>query len=391
MDFAFSKRLPASFDKNRITRLRHELPELPFDLTVSNPTRCGFEYPPRLLAPLAAPDGLTYQPETRGPQPCREAIAASYDGFGCAIDKEQIVATASTSEAYSFLFKLLTDPGDTIMVSNPCYPLFDSLARLDNLNLATYSMDLDAGCRLDFADLENAPSSTRAVVVVQPNNPTGSLTHPDDADRLEDLCHRRGWSLIADEVFLPFVFSGGEEQRAQSFAGRSGCPVFSLGGFSKSLGLPQLKLAWIVVSGPQELRPAVMERLDFITDAYLSVNTPVALHAAELIAAGNEVARQITSRCQSNLTSLDAQCLQVPAVTRMPSAGGWSAVLRIPTVVSEEDLVVSLMADHGVAVHPGYFYDFPAEGFLVLSLLPHDEVFSAGIQRTLAAIADSIR
>jgi aspartate/methionine/tyrosine aminotransferase len=227
------------------------------------------------------------------------------------------------------------------------------------------------------------------VVVVHPNNPTGSFVHPDDATELVSLCHQHGWALIADEVFLPFPLAPvpGSDR---SFAATNGCLTFTLGGLSKSVGLPQAKLAWIVVSGPPSLTCEAMERLDHVADTYLSVSTPVALAAESLLEAGRSVHAAISARCRANLGSLGELVAGTPAVTVLEPAGGWSVVLRVPTVIDEETLTLRLLEEHRVAVFPGYFFDFPAAGYLVLSLLVPEGVFTAGVERVLEVVSASL-
>jgi aspartate/methionine/tyrosine aminotransferase len=242
---------------------------------------------------------------------------------------------------------------------------------------------------MNFADLESARQNTRAVVVVHPNNPTGSFVHPEDADRLVALCRDRGWALVADEVFSPYVLDGGRGDD-RTFASVNACPCFALGGFSKSLGLPQLKLAWMVVNGPESSVSAALEGLDYVADTYLSVCTPVALAAPGLLAAGAAIRGEISERCRTNLGSLRRLAAEHPAVEVLNTGGGWSAVVRIPAIEDEESLCARLLEDHGVAVHPGFFFDFPRDGYLVLSLLPPRPEFAEGIGRVLDAVESSL-
>ncbi len=379
-----SRRIPADLGLNRLAAARERLGAVPFDLTVSNPTRCGFAYPTALLAGLADPRGLIYRPEPRGPIDGRRAVAETYNTWEVEVDPERIVLTASTSEAYGFLFRLLADPGDAILVPAPSYPLFDHLAKLDGVQARTYSLDADDGWRIDFPTLEAAPENVRAVVVVHPNNPTGSFVHPDDARRLAALCSDRNWALIADEVFLPFPFNDSPGADF-SFAGTNECLCFALGGLSKSVGLPQLKLSWMVVGGPADRAQSALEGLDYVADAYLSVSTPAALAAPKILAAAAPVHNEIAARCRTNLEELRARAASVRAVTCKSPDGGWSAVLRVPAVLSDEELCIRLL-EEGVSAHPGSPFQFPTEGYLVVSLLPPEGVFSEGIQRLLEGI-----
>jgi hypothetical protein len=381
----FSRRTPDDQRPNRLAVARARLGEPAFDLTESNPTRCRLPYPEDLLAALADPRGLAYRPEPKGPLAARAAVARQYLGWGVELDPERVVLTASTSEAYGFLMRLLADPGDRLLVPSPSYPLFDQLARLDAVSLVPYALDVEDGWRPDFDALAAAPEGCRALVVVHPNNPTGSFVHPDDAARFAELCRARGWALIADEVFLPYPLDGGPGSRS-SFAAGSGCLTFTLGGLSKSAGLPQLKLGWITVSGPSEELPAALARLEYVADAYLSVSTPVALAAPELIERGLVVQRAIASRCRANLDRLRELAGAAPALTVLPAGGGWSAVLRVPSLLDDEGLAVYLLESAGVAVHPGYLFEMPGEGYLVVSLLPPEEVFAEGVRRLLAEL-----
>jgi len=385
----FSRRTPEDQRPNRLAAARARLGEPAFDLTESNPTRCRLPYPEDLLEALADPRGLAYRPEPKGPLEARAAVARQYLGWGAELDPERVVLTASTSEAYGFLMRLLADPGDRLLVPSPSYPLFDQLARLDAVSLVPYALDVDDGWRPDLDALAAAPEGCRALVVVHPNNPTGSFILPEDAARLGELCHARGWALIADEVFLPYPLDGGPGAD-RSFAAMSSCLSFSLGGLSKSVGLPQLKLGWIAVSGPAGELPAALARLEYVADAYLSVSTPVALAAPRLLERGLPVQRAIAGRCRANLARLRELAGTTPAVTVLPAGGGWSAVLRVPSLLDDEGLAVLLLESAGVAVHPGYLFDLPGEGYLVLSLLPPEELFGEGVRRLLEAVDELI-
>jgi alanine-synthesizing transaminase len=381
----FSRRVPADLSPNRIARARAAAAPR-FDLTVSNPTECAIPYPPGLLAPLSGTGGLEYTPHPRGLPLAREAVARDYLRHGVAVDPERVTLTASTSEAYSFLFKLLADPGEAILVPTPSYPLFEHLACVEGVKAVAYRLDAEAGWRVDAHALADAPESTRALVVVHPNNPTGSFVAPDDAEALSELAARRGWAIIADEVFLDYPLDGGPGE-GLCFAGHRAALTFTLGGLSKSVGLPQLKLAWIVATGPEDAVLPAVERLEFVADTFLSVATPVQLALPSLLRDGGEVREAIRARCRTNLSALRRAAAELPAVSVLPPGGGWSAVLRVPAVVSEEELVLELLQNDGVAVHPGYFFDFPGEGTLVLSLLPAPETFAEGVHRLLRRLS----
>ncbi len=380
----FSRRVPSDLAPNRIAAARAAAaPAL--DLTASNPTACGIPYPDGLLDALAGAAGLTYRPDPRGLEPARRAAAAEYRRFGVEVDPERVVLTTSTSEAYAFLFKLLAEPGDAVLVPSPSYPLFEHLARVEGVEALPYHLNAELGWRPDLDALAATPATVRAVVVVHPNNPTGSFVHPDDAAAIERLAAARGWAVIADEVFLDYPLAGGAGS-GRSFAASEQALTFALGGLSKSVGLPQLKLAWIAASGPEPLVEEALTRLEFIADTFLSVGTPVQLALPALLREGAPVRAAILERCRANLAELRRAAAAVPEVSVPPPGGGWSAVLRVPAVVGEEELALELLERDGVAVHPGYFFDFPSAGTLVLSLLPDPAAFAEGVRRLLARV-----
>jgi aspartate/methionine/tyrosine aminotransferase len=385
-----SRRVPEDLSPNRLAEARARLGGVPFDLTVSNPTQCDLPYPSGLLEPLADPRGLRYEADPRGPMVARLAVAEELRTQGAEVDPRHIFLTASTSEAYSFLFRLFCDPGDGVLVPAPSYPLLDHLARLDGIEAPAYSLDPETKWRIDFSTFEGLSVPIRAVVVVHPNNPTGSFIHPEDRERLLSLCRERSWALIADEVFLPYPIEGGPGSDS-SFSSVEDCLCCTLGGLSKSVGLPQLKLSWIAVSGPDEGVDRVLDGLDYVADAYLSVSTPVALAAPELLADAAPLRDAIADRCRANLAVLRRLASEHPAARVGPVGGGWSAVLQIPSVVGEEELCLKLLVEKGVAVYPGSPFGFARDGWLVLSLLPPEEVFSAATDRLFAALAEVLR
>jgi aspartate/methionine/tyrosine aminotransferase len=384
-----SRRIPADLSLNRLAEARARIGDIPYDLTISNPTVCDFAYSPDLLSHLADPRALGYDPDPRGPEAVRRAIAVHYGAWGATPDPRQVLLTASTSEAYTFLFRLLCDPGDSVLVPAPSYPLFEHLAGLDGIEALTYDLEADACWRIDFSSLERNSTKVRAVVVVHPNTPTGSFVHPEDRERLLSLCRDRDWALIADEVFLPFPLEGGPGE-GTTFATVKECLCCSLGGLSKSLGLPQLKLAWMVVSGPRELADSALDGLDFVADAYLSVSTPVALAAPQILAAGIPIQQAIADRCRSNLGTLRKLISKQPAVSAPSVGGGWTAVLRIPGLAGDEELCLKLLEERGVGAHPGGFFGLPGGGWLVISLLPPVDIFAEGARQLLATIAESV-
>jgi aspartate/methionine/tyrosine aminotransferase len=312
-----------------------------------------------------------------------------YHRWGVRVHPSRVVLTASTSEAYSLLFKLLCNPGDTILVPSPSYPLFSQLSRLDAIHAQPFALDPNDNWRPDLGFLDSAMTTARAIVMVHPNNPTGSYIHPDDASAIASRCCETGCALIADEVFLPFELDGGPGANT-SFARFGDCLTFTLGGLSKSVGLPQLKLAWIVVGGPEGLAGEAITRLEYITDAYLSVSGPVARAAPQVLAEAVSVREAIVSRCRGNLETARRRTAEAPAVDVPHIGGGWTLCLRFPAVIDEEDLALRLLEDHGVAVHPGFFFDLPFDGGLLLSLLPPEKTFRDGYRLILDAMTQHL-
>ena len=380
----FSRRLPRHGDPNAISRTlaglrRQDVPII--DLTESNPTAAGIRYPGDLLAPLAAEAGLRYEPHPCGLPEARCAVAADQARRDVVVDPAHVVLTASTSEAYSWLFKLLCNAGDTVLVPQPSYPLFEHLTALDAVTAQPYGLRYDGTWSIDRHSLEGAPDATRAVLVVSPNNPTGSFITRDDLAYLTKLCRTRVWALIVDEVFADYVFQS--HRPLTDIAARSEVLSFSLAGLSKTVGLPQLKLAWIVVGGPQHQREAALAGLELIADSYLSAGTPVQLAAAHLLTAGGSVRQAIQVRVRDNLERVREIVGRFPACELFRVEGGWSAVIRVPATEREEEMVIRLLEHEHVLVHPGYFFDFPREAHLVISLLPETEQFEEGVGRLL--------
>ena len=388
----FSDRVPWPHRENRLTRALRErraggAPVI--DLTETNPTRAGLDYPAdAIAAAFADPAAAAYAPEPRGLPAAREEVAAWLGARGRPVAPDRLVLTASTSEAYAHLFTILCAPGESVLVPQPSYPLFEHLARLDGVVAAPYPLDADHDFRLDVAALaaaiDQAPRP-RAVVVVSPNTPTGTALRAAERDDLDRLCAARGLAVISDEVFFEYLFA--DEDRGgppvSLAAGRREALTFTLGGLSKACGLPQMKLGWIVTSGPDTLRDEALGRLDFVADAFLSVGTPVQLAAGRLLAVGDRIFRQIMARVRENLTHLETLVAPGSSVRLLPADGGWSAVLRVPAVRSEEELVLVILQQDGVLVHPGFFFDFPREAYLVVSLLPTPEEFRTGMERVI--------
>lgn len=353
-----------------------------FDLTASNPTQCGFRYDePGILAALTDPRAITYDPDPRGMPAAREAVCRYYAQHGASVPPERIFLTTSTSEAYSWSFRLLCDPGDEVLIAQPSYPLFDFLAQLDDVRLRPYPLFYDHGWHLDLSSLrERISDSTKAIAVVHPNNPTGHWTR--ERRELEELCAEYGLALIIDEVFLDYPLS---DLPGTSFAtGEHPALTFVLSGVSKVAALPQMKAAWIAAAGPEnQLNPA-LERLEVIADTFLSMNAPVQCALETWLGAADNLQDQIRTRTHANLGSLDKLLETCPAVTRLQAEAGWYAVLRIPALGRDEDLAVRLINECGVSVHPGYFFGFSGEGWLVVSLLTPEAAFRTGIEQICA-------
>ncbi len=389
----FSNRLPSDLATTRLAdavqRFRTSGRPL-VDLTESNPTRAGFDYPDGLFAPLADRRGLTYAPSPFGSAEARQAVAADYARRGVDVAPDRIVLTTSSSEAYSLLFKTLADAGDEVLVPQPSYPLFDYLTRLDCVVPRPYALDYHGRWSIDFDSVERALTSrTRAIVIVSPNNPTGSYVRREELDRLAAIVAEREVAIIADEVFADYQLDTESASHAGHVTSRADVLTFALGGLSKSVGMPQVKLGWIAVAGPRAAVDAALRRLEHVCDTYLSVSTPVQGAAPDLLRSGAAVRAQIADRVRENYLALRTQTAAIPSCTVLESEGGWYGVLQVPSLESEQRLVLRLL-DDGVLVHPGYFYDFARESFLVVSLLPRGDVFRDGVARVLRHFACSV-
>lgn len=350
------------------------------DLTASNPTECGFQYDSQaILAALSNPAALRYDPDPKGLVSARRAVAAYYEARSLALPVEDILLTTGTSEAYSFVFRLLCNPGEEILIPAPGYPLFELLADLLDIKLVRYPLLYDHGWQVDFHSLERALTPrSRAVVVVHPNNPTGHFAATNEISRLNEICSPRALALIADEVFLDFALEGPPRP---SFAAAASALTFTLSGISKISGLPQLKAAWIVVSGPEALRKDALARLEVIADSFLSMNAPVQLALRAFLDLRHDFQRQLLTRIRKNLVALDHRLSRQKVCSRLEVEGGWYVVLRVPALRSDEDLAVELLERKKVHLHPGHFYDFSAAGYLVASLITPGGTFEEGIQR----------
>ena len=359
-----------------------------YDLTISNPTEAGVRLDPEVvLGALVNPEATRYDPQPRGLIEARSAVCHYYREAHRVfdLDPDQLILTTSTSEAYSYVFRLLCNPGDEVLVPKPSYPLFEFLADLSDVKLVPYPLLYDHGWQIDFDALYKAASSrSRAVILVHPNNPTGSFVSEPETSALNAFCGDYATSLIVDEVFLDYAHDG---EPRPSFAANADALTFTLSGISKISALPQMKLAWIVTSGPKQAVAEAGARLEVISDTYLSMNAPIQLAAPEFLDQRKAIQPILLDRLRANLAELDQQLLHYPACTRLQVEGGWYVVLRVPAVESDEDLAIRLVRHAQVSVHPGHFYDFAGEGYLVLSLITEPETFRQGITRLLRFVA----
>jgi alanine-synthesizing transaminase len=356
------------------------------DLASSNPTACGFSCDSEhILRALANPESLAYEPDPKGLLSARRAVAGYYEAHGVAVDPANIVLTTATSEAYAFTFRTLCDPCDEVLVPEPSYPLFEFLAEVQDVRLVRYPLLYDHGWQIDFHKLEGAiTEKTRAVIVVHPNNPTGNYAKGYERSRLNEICAPREMAILADEVFLDFPLDEHKDS-ARSFAGNTGALTFTMSGISKISGLPQMKAAWLVASGPEDLRSQALERLEVIADTYLSVSTPIQHALPKFLACRAKFQRELLGRVHANLAELDRQLAAQKLSSRLAIEGGWYAILRTPATRSDEDTAVDILETHGVSIHPGHFYDFPGDGYFVVSLITPEDDFREGIRLLLAS------
>src|SRR5579872_5281421 len=392
----FSDRTNWKLAQNRFTEAVEEVRASSariLDLTVSNPTRAGLTYDSAaILGALASPRSLDYDPQAKGLLAAREAVACYYRDVHCGIanrvdvDPERVVLTTSTSEGYSYVFRLLCNAGDELLVPKPSYPLFEFLADLQDVKLVPYPLIYDHGWQMDFPSLEKAVTKrTRGVVLVHPNNPTGSYVRADEMPLLNAFCRQHNLALIVDEVFLDYRL---DDAPRASFAGNQEVLTFTLSGLSKISALPQMKVAWVVTSGPPEEVAAAMGRLEVIADTYLSMNAPVQWAMPGLLHQRKDIQRQLLARVRKNLAELDRQLAGQQACQRLSVEGGWYAVLRVPVTRSDEELAIALVREKAVVVHPGHFYDFPRDGYLVSSLITPEREFGEGIGRVMEFFVD---
>jgi aspartate/methionine/tyrosine aminotransferase len=382
----FSQRTGWKLTPNRFTKVQRELRAAGrevLDLTESNPTRAGLHYDAAaILGSLSHPQALDYDPQPKGLASAREAVAEYYRAKPSVlnVDPGSIVLTTSTSEGYSYVFRLLCNPGDEVLVPKPSYPLFEFLADLQDVKLVPYPLLYDHGWQIDFPSLDHAANQTRAVVVVHPNNPTGSYASSAEQRMLNTFCRERKLALVVDEVFLDYTHQGVPRP---SFVSNHEVLTFTLSGLSKISALPQMKVAWIVSTGPPDLVNVAMERLEVIADTYLSMNAPIQLAIPALLEQRAKIQPLILDRVRKNLAGLDMQIARHKSCRRLDVEGGWYAVLRVPVTQSDEDLAIRILREASVLVHPGHFYDFPRDGYLIVSLITPAEKFQQGVERVL--------
>jgi alanine-synthesizing transaminase len=354
------------------------------DLTASNPTTVGLNYDePAILSALSRRESLIYEPDPNGLKSARKAVAQYYveSSQATELDPESIILTASTSEAYSYLFRLLCNPGDEVLVGTPSYPLFEYLADIQDVRLIPYELVYDHGWQIDFDSLrQRLTTRTRAIMLVHPNNPTGSYVSDNERTELNVIAREHELALVVDEVFLDFPLNGGTHA---SFVANADALTFTLSGLSKICALPQMKLAWLIASGPEELKKEALARLELIADTYLSPSAPIQHATADFLGLGTAMQKQVMTRVKANLGELDQQLTGQQLCRRLEVGGGWYAILRLPVTRSDEQLAVELLEQQSVVAHPGLFFDFHGDGYLVLSLIAPPPTFAEGVRRVL--------
>jgi alanine-synthesizing transaminase len=383
----FSHRTEWKLTPNRFTQAQQEVRAAGvkvLDLTISNPTEAGLHYDEEaILQALVQPGALKYDPQPKGLRSAREAVTNYYrkqhEEFD--VDPESVILTTSTSEGYSYVFRLLCNPEDEILIPRPSYPLFEFLADLQDVKLVPYPLIYDHGWQIDFASLyKSVGHRTRAVVTVHPNNPTGYYVSAAEQTEVNRFCREYGLALIVDEVFLDYAHDGAART---TFATNRDTLTFTLSGLSKISALPQMKLAWMVTSGPPAPVSAALARLEVIADTYLSMNAPIQLGASALLDQRKNIQPLLLDRVRANLEDLDRALARQKNCERLAVEGGWYTILRVPATQSDEDLAIDLLRKVNVLVHPGHFYDFPADGYLVLSLITSPATFREGVHRAL--------
>jgi alanine-synthesizing transaminase len=384
----FSDRTAWNLERNKLSEAlaKRRSSGLPLiDLMQSNPTQCGFHFDPqKILAALNNPASLSYDPDPQGLPQAREAVAAYYRSRNYQISIDDIFLTTSTSEAYSFLFRILCNPGDELLIPQPGYPLFSFLAGIQDVSLVRYPLIYDCGWQIDFHSLQQSITPrTRGIIVVHPNNPTGHFCKPNEIERLNQICSERQIAIISDEVFLDFSLESGIPR---TFASNIEVLTFTMSGLSKISGLPQMKVAWLTVAGPHALKQQAIARLEMIADTYLSMNAPIQLALPVLLEQRHPFRQQWLTRIQNNLAGLDKTLESQKLCTRLKLEGGWYAVIKAPSTEGDDELALELLITRGVYVHPGHFYDFPADGYWVVSLITPEQELATGIDALLAMV-----
>jgi len=382
----FAGRTNWNLNSNRLSEAlaKHRAAGKPLlDLSASNPTECGFEYDRQaILKALSNPESLSYDPDAKGLLSARRAVAEYYSTLEIIVPVEDIILTTSTSEAYSFAFRVLCNPGDELLIPEPSYPLFSFLADIHDVKLVGYPLLYDHGWQIDFHALQQSITArTRGVIVVSPNNPTGHFCKPGEMQKLNEICSPRQLAIIADEVFLDFHLAA---TRPRSFAANTGCLTFTMSGLSKISGLPQMKAAWLIATGPEESKSEALARLEVIADTFLSMNAPVQRAMPVFLELRHGFQKQVLARVRKNLAELDKQMSAQSSCARLDMEGGWYAVVRVPATRSDEAVAIELLNAQGVYVHPGHFYDFPVDGYLIVSLITPERDFNEGIKRLLS-------
>jgi len=396
MNFPFARRTNWHQESNTLNKALEELGKSGveiLDLTASNPTNCGFVYPPEMFSALSSLDNLQYHPDACGMEKGRQAVSQYYARQKVALPPSDIILTASTSEAYSFLMRLLVNPGQKILIPKPSYPLFQFLLEINDVDVDHYPLVYDGQWRLDRQALERCvDAKTKAIILVNPNNPTGSYIDAAELNFLNELCSKHQIAIISDEVFFDYNLLKGTVPLSSrglspsiSMAGNKVALTFTLGGLSKTLGLPQMKCAWILASGPQDVLQGSLSRLEIIADTYLSINTPVQNALGLWLGHAEEIQGQIMARVKENLQWLSAHLNDHTQILTLQ--GGWSATLRIPAIKSEEEWVLEFIREDHVSVYPGYFFDFDREAYIVISLLPPAPMFQEAAGRILKRLA----
>jgi alanine-synthesizing transaminase len=386
----FSKRTNWKLNPNKYTRALEEMRATGapiVDLTVSNPTLCGFQYDAEnILKAFQNPNGLSYEPEAKGLLGARGEVARYYkEDHGSTLDPESLLLTTSTSEAYSYLFRLLCDPHDEILVPKPSYPLFDFLGELQDVSLVPYSLEYAHGWFVDFPSLVRAVTSrTRAVLLVHPNNPTGSFVHREERQRLNELCRERGLSLVVDEVFLDYRVT---DESWESFATNKDALTFTLSGLSKVAALPQMKVAWLITSGPEAAKKMALERLEIIADTYLSLNAPTQWAFGAMLELRRAMRPLWLERIRQNWEFRRSSVGKEGCCELLDTEGGWYGVIRVKSDRSDEELAIEILQSAHTLVHPGHFYDFRTDGYLVVSLITPVSDFRQGIGCLLKFLA----